>query len=106
MNEHLNEWLDAYLDGELTPPHQRQVEAHLAHCPECRALLKQRRALASLLLQGLRDESGQEMTEYALVTSSLLLGTGVSLLVFIPNALSAYKIYINGFYMVLGLPIP
>ncbi len=27
--------LDAYLDGELAPDDVRELEAHLAHCPEC-----------------------------------------------------------------------
>ena len=27
--------LDAYLDGELAGDDAREIEAHLAHCPEC-----------------------------------------------------------------------
>jgi anti-sigma factor RsiW len=50
MNGHLDEWIDAYLDGEMTSLQKRQTEAHLAHCPACAAILEQRRAL-SLLLQ-------------------------------------------------------
>jgi hypothetical protein len=61
--------------------------------------------LASALVR-LQDESGQEVTEYSLITFALLSGTGVSLLVFLPNAINMYKIYIGGFYMLLGLPIP
>ena len=49
MNGHLDEWMDAYLDGELTSLQKRQAEAHLAHCPDCTALLTQTRALSRLL---------------------------------------------------------
>jgi hypothetical protein len=64
-----------------------------------------RSMLASALVR-LRDESGQEVTEYSVVTFALLSGTGVSLLLFLPNAINAYRIYVGGFYMLLGLPIP
>ncbi len=49
MSEHIERWLDAYLDGELTAAHQRQVEAHLDTCSDCRSRLAQARALSSLL---------------------------------------------------------
>jgi anti-sigma factor RsiW len=49
MNGHLEAWIDAYLDGELTTAQKRQVEAHLAHCPACTGLVEQRRALSTLL---------------------------------------------------------
>lgn len=51
MNEHIDVWLDAYLDGELPAVQSRQVEAHLDDCPACRQRLEQRRGL-SLLLAG------------------------------------------------------
>jgi len=37
--------LHAYLDGELSPPEARGVEAHLAQCPACRGRLDEERAL-------------------------------------------------------------
>ncbi|MGB7539341.1 MAG: zf-HC2 domain-containing protein [Anaerolineales bacterium] len=49
MNRHLEQWLDAYLDGELDAIQARQAEAHLESCPACRAELEQRRALSPLL---------------------------------------------------------
>jgi anti-sigma factor RsiW len=49
MNGHLEELLDAYLDGELSASQRRQAEAHLKDCPDCRAELEQRRALSPVL---------------------------------------------------------
>ena len=49
MNGHLEQWLDAYRDGELNGPQIRQAEAHLESCPACRADLERRRALSPLL---------------------------------------------------------
>ena len=39
MSAHERERLSAYLDGELPPAERGDVEAHLAACPECTALL-------------------------------------------------------------------
>ena len=36
---HLDDALSAYLDDELAPAARREVEAHLAGCPDCRAEL-------------------------------------------------------------------
>jgi hypothetical protein len=45
----MSERLTAYLDGELTPREQIQVDAHLATCPTCRAeLIALRQATAAL----------------------------------------------------------
>jgi len=62
MTEHVTDWLGApsewrrlekvmgaYHDGELQGRRLRQVEAHLAECPTCRAELERLRALATLL---------------------------------------------------------
>ena len=49
MNGHLDQWLDAYLDGELTHIQQRQVEAHLAGCQRCQDLIEQRHDLSAVL---------------------------------------------------------
>jgi len=63
-----------------------------------------------VVLAGLRrlaaGDDGQAMTEYAITSFALIAGAGVSLLVFLPNTIAAYKIYINGFYIILGLPFP
>jgi anti-sigma factor RsiW len=49
MNQHVIEWLGAYLDGELTGLRLRQVESHLAECATCQAELEELRRLAALL---------------------------------------------------------
>jgi hypothetical protein len=49
MNGHLDEWIDGYLDGALSPEQKRRAEAHLAHCPTCHSQIEQRRALSILL---------------------------------------------------------
>jgi anti-sigma factor RsiW len=51
MNGHQDQWLDAYLDGELTAAQQRQFETHLDACERCSEMLAQRRSLAALLQQ-------------------------------------------------------
>jgi Putative zinc-finger len=37
--------LHGYLDGELSPAEAREVDAHLAQCPDCRRRLEEERAL-------------------------------------------------------------
>lgn len=49
MSNHITEWLNAYLDGELKNGRLHQVEAHLAECPECQAELLSLQNLSSLL---------------------------------------------------------
>ena len=41
--------LSAYLDRELSPPHVRELEAHLAVCQQCRAELVSLRAILDTL---------------------------------------------------------
>jgi len=41
--------VDAYLDGELAPGKARELEAHIAGCPECSALRETRVALSAAI---------------------------------------------------------
>ena len=50
---HLGEQLLAYVDGQLSAEEARQVDAHLAHCPQCAAELAALRALGQGLSQTL-----------------------------------------------------
>ena len=43
MSAHITEYITAYLDGELSAAERTEVEAHLAHCAECRTALEKRR---------------------------------------------------------------
>ncbi|CAG0967238.1 hypothetical protein ANAEL_00975 [Anaerolineales bacterium] len=49
MSNHVTEWLNAYLDGELKNGKLHQVEKHLVACAECRAELESLKNLSSLL---------------------------------------------------------
>jgi len=41
--------LDAYLDDELAPPEARELEAHIAQCPECARFRDERLALRAAI---------------------------------------------------------
>lgn len=45
--------IDPYLDRDLTPAETREVEAHLAGCPDCRAELGLARRLRTAMREGL-----------------------------------------------------
>ncbi len=47
--DHILEWLQAYHDGELQGCQLQRVEAHLAHCENCRTELKSLQAFSALL---------------------------------------------------------
>ncbi len=49
MSNHMKEWLNAYLDGELKGRRLHQVEMHLAECAECQAELQSLQGLSHLL---------------------------------------------------------
>ncbi|MCE9647088.1 MAG: zf-HC2 domain-containing protein [Chloroflexi bacterium] len=49
MSNHMTEWLNAYLDGELKGGRLHQMETHLAGCLECQAELQSMQNLSSLL---------------------------------------------------------
>ena len=51
------------------------------------------------------DESGQSMTEEALLLSGLLLVGGYSLMAWAPEMLGGITTYVFGIYVVLGYPI-
>ena len=49
MDEHVNRWIAAFCDGELSGAKLREVEGHLANCPACRREVDGLRALSALL---------------------------------------------------------
>ncbi len=49
MSKHIAEWLNAYLDGELTGSQLQSVETHLTECQACRAELESLVRLSSWL---------------------------------------------------------
>jgi predicted anti-sigma-YlaC factor YlaD len=49
MSDHVSEWLNACLDGELQGGRLHQVQAHLAGCEACRAELESLQSLSALL---------------------------------------------------------
>jgi hypothetical protein len=51
-------------------------------------------------------ESGQAMAEYSLFTFFMLVGVVMGVGGFLPASFAAYRAYIDGFWLVLGLPIP
>ena len=68
------EIISLYLDGELPSPWKEKTEAHLASCPECRAVLARYRNLGSSLgvpsretIQAAQDRVWKRITVPALV---------------------------------------
>jgi anti-sigma factor RsiW len=57
MDEHVNQWLGAYLDGELNLEKRRMVEAHLETCSSCRADLEELTSLSNLLKTTAKENS-------------------------------------------------
>lgn len=49
MPEHVTEWLNAFLDGELHGPRLKQVQEHLAGCAICQADLEDLQKLSQML---------------------------------------------------------
>jgi len=50
MNGHIDAWLTAYYDGELSGRRLREVEAHLAECESCQTHLDELAGLSALLM--------------------------------------------------------
>lgn len=63
-----------------------------------------RNVIRRLLPARLQNPRGQAMTEFITLTF-FMLGMGTTLVMFAPDALGAITIYVNGFYLVLGLPL-
>ena len=51
MSDHVQEWLNAYLDGELVGWRLERIENHLAGCSECRTELEALRRLSHMVQQ-------------------------------------------------------
>ena len=49
MSDHIQEWLNAYLDGELRGRQLHHVETHLAECQACQTALHSLENLSALL---------------------------------------------------------
>jgi anti-sigma factor RsiW len=49
MSDHMTEWLNAYMDGELKGNQLHQVEQHLFECEKCRAGLQSLKNLSTVL---------------------------------------------------------
>ena len=49
MNQHIETWIDAYLDGELNEKQIVKFEKHLETCPQCLELINEREKLSGLL---------------------------------------------------------
>lgn len=61
---------DAYLDGELDPGHQADVDAHLAECGECSERLASARALRQSLKNVSSRRASESLRERVLATMS------------------------------------
>lgn len=57
------EWISASLDGALSPAESKQLETHLAQCPECRALYEDLLSLHTSLTELPSVEPPQDLTE-------------------------------------------
>ena len=62
--------------------------------------------LVRRLLRLLASDSGQAMTEYALLTAALIFATGFVGLSILPRFIRAFQAYFDSYYVILNLPIP
>jgi len=54
----------------------------------------------------IREESGQTMTEYALLMAVVGGGLAYTAIEFLPNFIHALQRYYDGFYVILNMPFP
>jgi hypothetical protein len=52
------------------------------------------------------NDDGQAMAEYAIVTAALMGGLTLMTFQILPDFIEAFQLYLNGFYLLLNLPIP
>ena len=65
IDGHIEAWIDAYLDGELSPSAASKIEIHLESCPGCLALLKSRQGLSGLLQSAPLPEEFKSVDRFA-----------------------------------------
>ncbi|PKN87578.1 MAG: hypothetical protein CVU46_03860 [Chloroflexi bacterium HGW-Chloroflexi-8] len=74
MSEHLHQWMDAYLDGELSGIQKIEFELHLKECETCQENWKQQLALKQALTS-LQPISGLKSPEVFLAEINMEIGT-------------------------------
>jgi hypothetical protein len=55
---------------------------------------------------GGRGQAGQAMAEYAVVAAALMGGLAVMSFQILPDFIEALQVYLDGFYLMLNMPIP
>lgn len=64
MNQHIDIWIDAYLDNELNENQTARFEKHLEACLACLVLLEERKQLSNLLQNFVTPESSQTTQQF------------------------------------------
>lgn len=64
MNQHIDIWIDAYLDNQLNENQTARFEKHLEACPACLVLLEERKQLSNLLQNFVTPESSQTTQQF------------------------------------------
>jgi hypothetical protein len=72
MSEHVTDWLNAFLDGELHELHLRQVQDHLAKCAACQAELKDLERLSQMIKKAAPAEADQPADRFIAELTLLL----------------------------------
>ena len=54
----------------------------------------------------INSDSGAAMAEYAIITAALMGGMAVMTFQILPDFIEALQRYLDGFYLLLNLPIP
>jgi anti-sigma factor RsiW len=70
--EHVRQWLSAYLDNELSNARRIQLEAHLAACDACTGELQTLRGLSSLLQESVAPAPWLSQEQFAAIVMERL----------------------------------